>query len=119
MPRATFSTWRVAWNTATLGEILRAAKKHTGTASTIASSVPQMAICTVSIAGLTSFSMKAQLGGSMRLRKSPIQGRPLISSVALTWLPMPAHQITPRLTAATAAYCHQPSTPEGRINSSL
>lgn len=99
------------WNTTGCGERLRAARKHTGTASTKASSVPQIAICTVSMAGVTSLDANSQLGGNMRERKSPIQGAPLTSSLKLTWLPMAAHQMTASRARPVTAYFHQPSLP--------
>ncbi|MOA62320.1 hypothetical protein D3C78_1877070 [compost metagenome] len=63
------------------------------------------------MAGVTSLAANSQLGGNMRERKSLIQGAPLTSSVALTWLPMAAHQKTATRAAAVAATFHQPSLP--------
>ena len=71
--------------------MLRAAKKHSGVAMTIANKVPHMAICIVSNAGVTNFSANSQFGGSILLRKSRTQGPPLTSSATLNWLPWAAH----------------------------
>ncbi|MCY1374576.1 hypothetical protein D9M69_619260 [compost metagenome] len=73
--------------------------------------MPHSAICTVSMAGFTSLPMNSQLGGSMRPRKSAIQGMPLPSSLKLTWLPMAAHQSTPMPASTATAYFHQPGLP--------
>jgi len=71
------------------------------------------------MAGFTSLPMNSQLGGSMRPRKSAIQGMPLASSPKLTWAPIAAHQSTPSPAAATTRYFHQPGLPPLRAISRL
>jgi hypothetical protein len=70
MPRMAFRICRIAWKTRGCGDRLRAAKKQTGRASATPRMVPQTATCRLSSAGPHRRSMKAQLGGSMRVRKS-------------------------------------------------
>ena len=66
---------------------LLAAMKDSGSASTTDSSVPQMAICTVSSAGAIRRGSMLQSGGTERATKSAIWGMPAASSPQLICAP--------------------------------
>src|SRR2546427_2622667 len=61
--------------------------KDSGSASTTDSSVPQMAICTVSSAGAIRRGSMLQSGGTERATKSAIWGMPAASSPQLICAP--------------------------------
>ncbi|MNE96338.1 hypothetical protein D3C80_1945240 [compost metagenome] len=103
MLRTTLRNWRVARRRPCQLCRLLAAMKDSGRARTMLSSVPQIAICRVSMAGAHNRGRMVQSGGTERARKSAICGMPLASSPQLSCAPPALHCSTQPRARARAA----------------
>src|SRR5690606_2263869 len=82
--------------------MLRAAVKLSSSDATAPSSVPMIAICSVSISSDTILPSSAKSGGHSRARNRPISGRPVTRSPKLNSAPR-ADQTTAAITTTSAA----------------